>query len=94
MIEIKKSLILEEYYIREFTEICSGAFSIYVVFLCLCNEKGKIKRATVTIEELCKYTGFSLAKVVRVLRNLENAGLIKRDNKEKGVKKTYFLCRQ
>jgi len=72
-IEIPKKAV-KEGLLSEFYEICPGALEVSLVLKAYSSEETKMAR--VGVRTICKHTGFSLSKVIRVLGKLEAANIV------------------
>lgn len=58
----------------KFNRICSGASDVFLVLVIYASKRTKAAR--ITIDVISEETGFSLAKVVRILNRLKGVGFI------------------
>lgn len=74
--------------LAKFTRIYPSSFEIYQLLYALSEDDAKTE---VKLETLVELSGYSLAKVVRILRSLEEAKIIHRTHEKQGVTKCYIL---
>lgn len=74
--------------LAKFTKIHPSSFEVYQL-LCALSFDDEITE--VNLDKLVELSGYSLAKIVRILRSLEKAEIIRRTNEKQGVRKIYIL---
>lgn len=65
---------IKEGVLANFYRICPGAIEVFMVLSAYASEESKV--AKISLKTLCKKTGFSLDKILRVLRRLKETNFI------------------